>query len=329
MSATELRALTYHRPVGKQLTYNATIVERRDHTPLLSSFITKYDDGHDGETYFLPGQYVAIGLNNEHKPELGSVRRAMSIASAPEQGDQLEFYIRYVTQPASDNPLTHLLWDATVGDRIFVSRKPVGKFTLADTIGTSGSTGRLKLLIAAGTGIAPFVSMIRSRRLSEPTASLSDVILLHGASYPADLCYKEELERARQECGLHYFPTVSRPGEASDWKGARGRVEDFFLPDRFEALERATKLGVGELAPARAGALVCGLQGTIARCIERLADRGFIPHDRKIREAAGIGAKTEASLWWEQYDNDPVLDLENETVRGELRAKFARTYPVQ
>ena len=50
-----------------------------------------------------------LGCNNADKPELGSVRRSMSIASAPEDDGPLEFYIRWVAKPESENPLTHLL----------------------------------------------------------------------------------------------------------------------------------------------------------------------------------------------------------------------------
>ena len=49
------------------------------------------------------------------------------------------------------------------------------------------------MLVAAGTGLAPFVSMARSRIMRDPRADLSDLVLLHGASYPADLAYRDEL----------------------------------------------------------------------------------------------------------------------------------------
>ncbi len=316
--------VTYDCEVAKQLVYNATIVERRDHTPQLATFVTQYDEPVADTGFFQPGQYVALGLNNTRQPELGSVRRAMSIASAPEEGQRLEFFVRYVSNPASDNPLTHLLWETKVGDPIFVTRKPVGKFTLEDTIGDSKP---LKVLVAAGTGIAPFVSMVRSFRLSRPDASLSNLLLLHGASYPADLCHRDELERAARENGLHYFPTVSRAGEASDWTGHTGRVEDFFLPERLEQLEQASGLEAGSLTPENAGVLVCGLQGTIARCIERLAARRFVPSDRKIREALAVPKDVASSMWWEQYDNNPVIDINNAALVTDLSKKISRPPP--
>ncbi|HKE13223.1 MAG TPA: hypothetical protein VKB80_00035, partial [Kofleriaceae bacterium] len=121
----------------KPLAYNAVLVRREDFTPELTTFHVRYDEaapgGGEAATPFVPGQYVAIGLNNVAQPELGSVRRSMSLCSAPEQHDAYEFYIRFVKHPESDNPLTHLLWKMSVGDRIFMTRKPVGVFTLKDT----------------------------------------------------------------------------------------------------------------------------------------------------------------------------------------------------
>lgn len=305
--------------MAKELTYNAELIRRDDHTPELCVFHIRYDDAPTrGGPAFVPGQYVALGLNNTESPELGSVRRSMSLASAPEQAEHFEFFIRWVGRPESPNPLTHLLWKMKPGDRIFMTRKPVGRFTLDDTTGARSPL--VKILVAAGTGLAPFVSMARSRVLRDPDADLGDLVLLHGASYPADLCYRDELSGYAERNGLHYFGTVSRPKEAPDWKGDVGRVEDYFLPDRLAALEQA--IGV-ELGPRTAGVLVCGLQGTIANSITRLATRGFIPDNRKIRKALDIDAETPPSIWWEQYDSTPVIDLKDVELVASIKADLA------
>lgn len=308
----------------KELTYNAELIERRDHTAELCVFHIRYDDPPTrGGPPFVPGQYVALGLNNTEKPELGSVRRSMSLASAPEQATHFEFYIRWVKHPESPNPLTHLLWKMKDGDRIFMTRKPVGKFTIEDTTGAGDP--RTKILVAAGTGLAPFVSMARSRVLRDAKADLSDLVILHGASYPADLCYRDELERYREENGLHYFCTVSRPHEAPDWSGHGGRVEDFFKEERLAELEEAIGLGPGGLTPKTAGVLVCGLQGTIAQSIIRLARRGFIPDNRRIRKALEIEADTASSIWWEQYDSTPVIDINDAPLVDSIKEDLAES----
>lgn len=305
----------------KKLEYNATLVERVDHTDALASFKIQLDEPIEQEPAFVPGQYVTLGMNNEAKPELGSVRRPMSIASAPEEGQTLEFYIRWVGHPESDNPLTHLLWPAEVGDRLFMRAKAVGRFTLAHTIGEDDP--RRVVCVAAGTGLAPFLSMARSHHLRRPEASLEGFAILHGASYPDDLAYREELEYLHNHNGLFYVPTISRPQHAPDWHGATGRVEDLFAADRIEQLEAAIGFGPGELDPKRATIFICGLQGTIGKTIERLVGRGFVPENRKLRRALEVPDDAGPSLFFEQYDSTPVIDLDNEALMSDLRAQLA------
>lgn len=292
----------------KPLAYNALLTRREDFTPELTTFHIRFDESMpDGAPSFIPGQYVALGLNNDAKSELGSVRRSMSLASAPEQKGGYEFYIRYVKHPESENPLTHLLWKMALGDRIFMTKKPVGVFTIDHTAGTNDK--RLCVFVAAGTGLAPFVSMVRSDVLRNPKVDLSRYVLLHGASYPNDICYREELEKYGRENGLHYFKTISRPKEAPGWAGDVGRVEDYFLPDRLAALEEKVGLKAGEMRPDRAAILICGLQGTIGETIIRMVPRGYVPDNRRIRNALEIPDERPSNIWWEQYDNTPVIDI--------------------
>ena len=215
--------------MAKPLTYNATLVERIDMTPQLAVFKVRPDEPLTGDPLFLPGQYLTLGMNNEAVPELGSVLRPMSIASAPEERDVVEFYIRYVGHPESDNPLTHLLWKTKAGDRLFMTSRVKGHFTVRHAIGDDDP--RLVVCVAAGTGLAPFVSMVRSLHLQGRDDELSRYAILHGASYPADLGYREELD-ALAGLGLRYRVSVSRPKESPEWRGDAGRVEDYFLPER-------------------------------------------------------------------------------------------------
>jgi len=314
----------------KPLAYNAVLVRREDFTPELTTFHVRYDEaapgGGEAATPFVPGQYVAIGLNNVAQPELGSVRRSMSLCSAPEQHDAYEFYIRFVKHPESDNPLTHLLWKMSVGDRIFMTRKPVGVFTLKDTVGEADP--RTCIFVAAGTGLAPFVSIVRSAVLRDPKVNLGRYVLLHGASYPDDLCYREELERYGSENGLHYFRTISRPKEAPGWTGDTGRVEDYFLPERLADLEKRIGMEPGGIRPDRSGVLICGLQGTIGETIMRLIPRGFVPENRRIKKALDIPDDRPSHVWWEQYDNTPVVDINDPALvarlKDELQSAWAR-----
>src|SRR5262249_55089714 len=129
----------YDRPMApKPLEYNATLVQRIDVTDQLALFRVQ-PDNEPARPWFTPGQYCVLGLNNEEKPELGSVRRSMSIASAPTQDGPIEFYIRFVSKPESENPLTHLLWKRQTGDRVYMRPVAAGVFTVKDCVGENDS----------------------------------------------------------------------------------------------------------------------------------------------------------------------------------------------
>ncbi len=315
--------------MAKQLEYNATLVERIDLEPALSIFKVKPDaivrkPGAEGP-WFVPGQYLTIGLNRdevegEDDPRPPSVRRPMSIASAPEEGEIAEFYIRYVGEPESDLPLTHLMWKIQAGDRMYCRAVATGKFTVQDTLGDDDP--RIKLCIAAGTGLAPFISMVRSKILRDPKARLDDYAILHGASYSMSLGYKDELEQLVRDHGLRYAPTISRPKEEPEWKGLGGRVEALLQPDRIDETEAALGLAKGELRPDRVGVLICGLNGTIAQTIINLVPRGFVPDNRKIRRALAVDDTHPANLFWEQYDTTPVIDVKDEALMESLRTQL-------
>lgn len=307
--------------MAKPLEYNATLVEREDLTPALGVFRIRPDENLPGEgAWFVPGQYMVLGLNNEVKTELGGVRRPMSIASAPERRDLVEFYIRYVEKPESENPFTHLLWTRKAGDRMYVRVHPTGKFTVEDTTGVGDP--RLKVCVAAGTGLAPFLSMVRSEINKDPNRSLGDYVIIHGASYDADLGYREELDALVAKHGLKYLPTVSRPQACPNWRGQGGRAESFFAPDRIAGLEQACGLGAGEFLPSKVQILICGLQGTIGTCIEHLVPRGFVPDNRKIRRALEIADDLKPTIFYEAYDTIPPIDLEDTAKVAGLKAAF-------
>jgi ferredoxin--NADP+ reductase len=306
--------------MAKPLDYNATLTERIDVTDALSLFRVSPDKMPETRPWFVPGQYCVLGMNNADKPELGSVRRSMSIASAPEDEGATEFYIRFVSKPESENPLTHLLWKLKTGDRMYMRPVAAGVFTVKDTVGLDDP--RIRVMVAAGTGSAPFVSMVRSELRQQPGADLSKWVLLHGASYPADLGYRDELMRMVEVNHLRYWGTVSRPKEAPDWKGDTGRVEGFFEGSRLDDLEQRLGLPPGGFTPKNVVIFICGLTGTITGTILPLIDRGFVPDFKRIREALGVPADTKDSVFYEQYDTEPVINVKDEAVVAPLRARM-------
>jgi ferredoxin/flavodoxin---NADP+ reductase len=312
----------------RQLKYNATLTERIDLEPTLAIFRIKPDKilrrGAPTDPWFEPGQYLTIGMNrdgvaSENDPRPLSVRRAMSIASAPEDEDAVELYIRFVTHPESDLPLTHVMWPIKAGDRLYCRALATGRFTLRDTV---GDDARLKLMVAAGTGVAPFVCIARSRVRRDPDARLDDLAILHGASYPSGLGFRDELERLVRDHGLKYIPTISRPHEVDGWDGVTGRVESLTGPEHFARTERALGLEPGGLNPDNASVLICGLQGTIANTILNLIPRGYVPDHRKIRRALDVEDDARATIFWEQYDATPVIDLKDDELMAKLRRQL-------
>jgi len=306
--------------MAKPLEYNATLSERVDVTDALTLFRVQPDTPPEERPWFVPGQYCVLGMNNAEKPELGSVRRSMSIASAPEDEGPTEFYVRFVAKPESENPLTHLLWKLKAGDRMYMRPVAAGVFTVKDTVGVDDP--RIRVMVAAGTGSAPFVSMVRSELRRDPSADLSRWVLLHGASYAADLGYRDELTAMTATNNLKYWGTVSRPKEVPGWTGDTGRVEAFFDGARLDDLEARLGLAPGGFNPKNVIIFICGLTGTITGTVVPLLDRGFVPDFKRIREALGVPPDVKDSIFYEQYDTEPVIAIKDPAVVAPLKARM-------
>ena len=125
---------------------------------------------------FENGQFVMIGLQQEKKPLL----RAYSIVS-PNYEDHLEFFSIKVP----DGPLTSQLQHLKEGDELLVSRKPTGTLLISDL-----HPGRNLYLMSTGTGLAPFLSIVRDPATYE---RFERVIVLHGVRHENDLAYRELL----------------------------------------------------------------------------------------------------------------------------------------
>jgi ferredoxin--NADP+ reductase len=169
-----------------------------------------------GEFTFAPGQYATLGVEHDGK----RTERPYSIVSAPFE-NEIEFFFELVPEGA----LTPRLYKLQPGDELVMRKIPKGKFTL-DT-----ESGRKHhLLVSTVTGVAPFVSFVRtlSKDWKEGQFDGShQLYLLNGASRPWEFGYKEELTRFAAELPwFKYVPTVSRPWDHSDWPGEIGRADD-------------------------------------------------------------------------------------------------------
>lgn len=189
---------------------------------------------------FQNGQFTMIGLEVDGRPLL----RAYSMASANYE-EELEFFSIKVP----DGPLTSRLQNIKPGDAILVGRKPTGTLVHDNLL-----PGRRLFLIGTGTGLAPFISIIKDPETYE---RYEQVVLVHGCRYVAELAYGEtitqdlpndeyvgELVRER----LIYFPTVTREPFVN-----RGRITDLILSgDLF------SELGQSPLSAGQDRLMLCG-----------------------------------------------------------------------
>lgn len=255
--------------------FNGTLVERIDVTPDLALFRVLPDRGVDA---FEPGQYTTLGLpetdaevrerlettgRGGDKPKL--VLRAYSIASSPKVRDYIEFFLIRV----DDGKLTPKLWHLHEGDRLFIGPKITGKFTLEHV-----PPGKDLVMIATGTGLAPFISMLHTYRGG--TDRWRRIVIIHGTRLSADLAYRAELQAvSRDDPSVIYIPTVTREPDESDWDGMRGRVHVALEPEVYQRL-------VGEpMTPEFCHVFLCGNPTMIDQVSDDLTGRGFLVCDRE------------------------------------------------
>ena len=195
---------------------NAVLSFRQDINHELSIFRISPDSG--DKLSFLPGQYAELAIpDGDEGPGKKLLRRSYSIASAPSNPAYLEFYIVRVDGGA----FTPKLFSLAVGDRLWLGPKIKGKFTLEEI-----PQGSDVVMVATGTGLAPFLSMVREHKENPPWRR---AVLIHGARYQHDLGYKEELlVLQNQYHWFSYLTTLTREPADSGWLGNRGRVQSLF-----------------------------------------------------------------------------------------------------
>lgn len=205
---------------------------------------------------FIPGQFFNVGLN------LGGtrVRRAYSAASAP--NSPLEFVISRVT----NGQLTPSLFDVRPGQVVELDDGATGFFTL-DFL-PPGVTDLW--LVATGTGIGPYISMLRAGALDQ----YERVVFVHGARHASELTYGAELAAFAQKTNRFYVPALTGVGEVAP-SGLHGRIPALV---RSAALEDAT--GVS-LDADRSHVLLCGNPDMIKEGIVALEERGLRRHKRR------------------------------------------------
>jgi ferredoxin/flavodoxin---NADP+ reductase len=230
--------------------YNATLTRRVDLTDDLAYFWVKFD----GEaTPFESGQYMTTGVLTDGK----MLQRPYSVASPPSvaNSEGYEFFVRLV-------PIlrfTQALWRLPIGHRMRMIG-PKGKFMLEP------DDDRAHLYISTGTGIAPFISMVRETMVH---GAPRRTVLINGCSYADELGYVPELEtwQADPAYRLTYVPTISRAADPRNagWGGKVGRAE--------QVVEEVCR--EQGLDPQQTVVYICGNPEMILNAEQLLIDRGF------------------------------------------------------
>jgi ferredoxin/flavodoxin---NADP+ reductase len=206
---------------------------------------------------FENGQFVMVGLDVDSRPVL----RAYSIASA-----NYEEHLEFLSIKVADGPLTSRLQHIGEGDQILVSRKPTGSLLLHDL-----KPGKRLFLLSTGTGVAPFMSIIKDPEVYE---RFELVVLVHGvrwiketavAKRSIDDLRRHEIlgESVREK--LHYYPTITREPHFN-----RGR-----LTTLIESGKLFRDLGLPDFDPRDDRVMVCGSPAMLTDTCALLDSRGF------------------------------------------------------
>jgi ferredoxin/flavodoxin---NADP+ reductase len=222
-------------------------------TDSLFSFTTTRNSGFR----FQSGQFAMIGLEVAGRP----LMRAYSLASANHE-EHLEFFSIKVP----DGPLTSRLQHLKVGDRILVNGKPTGTLVLGNLM-----PGRNLYLMATGTGLAPFLSIIKDPETYE---RYDKVVLVHGCRQVAELAYDrlitQDLPR-HEYLGelvaekLIYYPTVTREPFRN-----RGRLTDLIISNTL-----FDDIGLEPLAAAHDRVMMCGSPTMLRDLVTIVRGLGF------------------------------------------------------
>jgi ferredoxin--NADP+ reductase len=220
---------------------------------------------------FTAGQFAVLGLPASaprcswSDPEVRPpdpqrlIRRAYSIASSSLEREYMEFYIRLV----SDGALTPRLFALKRGDRLHLSPKIAGIFTLEKV-----PPGRKIVLVATGSGLAPYMSMVRTEM---ECGGGRRYAVLHGALHSWDLGYREELRTLTHLSeNFSYLEVIDDPhSEPAEWHGPTGQVQDLWRGGWIERTAGFTP------SPADTDVFLCGHPDMIGEMLELLSPEGF------------------------------------------------------
>jgi ferredoxin--NADP+ reductase len=247
--------------------FRAHLIKREEFAPDL--WMARIDPG--GDFKFVPGQYATLGIEKDGT----RIERPYSIVSSPAE-QEIEFFFELVPEGA----LTPLLYRLQSGDELLMRKVPKGRFLLETHTGRNNH-----LLVSTVTGVAPFVSYVRTLHKEWKEGHFDGshkLYLLNGASRPWEFGYLHELLRFAQEIPwFTYVPTLSRPWDHGDWTGEMGRADDVLR-------KYADQWG---LDAGNTIAYLCGHPEMIEHSKAILKRRGFLEKEAIKEEIYWVPAK--------------------------------------
>jgi NAD(P)H-flavin reductase len=193
-------------PVSEKL---YTLAEKVDETPEVLTI--RFAPIDKSVVPFDPGMFFMIsGIDSTNKRY---VARSFSIASDP-SSPEMEYYIVKRAHVGTSIERTSHFVDSNIGDRYYI-KGPYGQFRF------DPKENKKVLFIAGGTGLAPFISMLRHIKV---LGSGNDVDLLYSIKFPTEVIRKDELVTYAKELGLKTTITVTRPQQGDGWAGETGHI---------------------------------------------------------------------------------------------------------
>lgn len=253
------------------------LIYKKNLTDDLAIFRFQPSDGSQIEE-FKPGQFIELGLKLDGDK---ITYRDYTISSPPYEKQFYEFYIKHKEHPILGK-FTTPLFQMSINDVVFW-QKPRGVFTIEERRPDGSAEERQMILVASGTGLAPFMSYILHLR---KIGTNKKIVLLHGVSYAAELGYRELLEKLASEkdelWDFTYMPTVSRPNEplSKNWNGNTGRVESLISGIKNHDSKIENILG-NALTTENSLFYLCGYKTMIDYVSSMLYPLGFVPNRKK------------------------------------------------
>jgi ferredoxin/flavodoxin---NADP+ reductase len=248
--------------------YNATVTEKILVTPDLMTLRIEADDSREE---FDAGQHLLLGLygieqrSPNSEPEATPakpdklIQRPYSIVSAVTERKQFEFFISQV----KSGQLSPRLFNLNAGDRLYICSSNAGVFRLDET-----PDGSDIIMLATGTGIAPYISFLRSHIIERPE---SKMIVIQGARHPWDLGYYSELTFLEKTyANFFYVPTITDADE--HWEGQRSSIEELLKND---FLQNEFNISPD---PERTHFFVCGNPEMVSNVSDWLLGFGYRRH---------------------------------------------------